>query len=76
MSSAIFLKTDSVNIFCHHFWQGRLKVSLAGNDSLMQIQIRQENRRLLGNPYSSCEDPEKTLLNHYGIYERQNCISG
>ena len=42
----------------------------------MQIQIRQENRRLLGNPYSSCEDPGKTLLNHYGIYERQNCISG
>ena len=51
-------------------------MALAGNDSLMQIQIRQENRRLLGNPYSSCEDPEKTLLNHYGIYERQNCISG
>ena len=49
---------------------------LAGNDSLMQIQIRQENRRLLGSPYSSCEDPAKTLLNHYGIYERQNCISG
>ena len=48
----------------------------AGNDSLMQIQIRQENRRLLGSPYSSCEDPAKTLLNHYGIYERQNCISG
>jgi len=48
---------------------------LSGDKSLMQIEIRQENRKLLGDPFTTCEDPNETLLNHYAIYERKNCLT-
>ena len=30
---------------------------LSGDKSLMQVEIRQENRKLMGAPFTSCEDP-------------------
>jgi len=41
----------------------------------IEIEIRQENRKLLGDPFTTCEDPNETLLNHYAIYERKNCLT-
>ena len=26
------------------------------------------NRKLLGDPFTTCEDPNETLLNHYGMF--------
>ena len=30
---------------------------LSGDKSLMQIEIRQENRKLMGEPFTACFDP-------------------
>ena len=30
---------------------------LSGDRSLMQVEIRQENRKLIGKPFTACADP-------------------
>ena len=69
---------DGFSIFVNSEMEETLDDALtlfSGDKSLMQIEIRQENRKLLGDPFTTCEDPNETLLNHYAIYERKNCLT-
>ena len=60
---------DGFSIFVNSEMEETLEDALtllSGDTTLMQIDLRQENRKLLGDPFTNCEDPNETLLNHFG----------
>jgi hypothetical protein len=69
---------DGISLFINSRMEETLSkpISLIPDpQTLMRIAVRQSNRKLLNNPYTKCENVKSAILNHFAVYEMQNCRS-